>query len=142
MSSSRWMTRIAVAFALAAIAAPAAQSTSFADRGTAALTPADVQRLGAQTEALGYLQLNRQVQQQGLTPAAVARLGAQTEAKGYLQLNRQVRPVLTPQTGSPTTGFSWGDAGIGAGITAALLVFGAAAGVPAMRRRTPAQQSS
>jgi hypothetical protein len=142
MTASKWIRRIALALATAVIAVPVAQARS-----------------GGQTEANGFLKLNAYLVSHGsLSKAEVARLGGITEAKGFLAIERAAG-ALAPDLGgrteakgftaitryavqqgtqapvaSPSTGFAWGDAGIGAGVGATLFLIGIG-GAMAVRRR-------
>jgi hypothetical protein len=70
-------------------------------------------------------------------PLDVAQLGAQTEAKGYRAIVRyQEQLAASPVTvSSPSSGFDWGDAFIGAGMTIGVFLLGAAAAITARRRQ-------
>src|SRR3984893_9395100 len=75
---SKFVKTIALAVVVAAVAAPFAQ---------AVLTASQTSRLGAQTEAAGYLAITKYLVDNSLS-ADVAALGARTEAKGFIALSR------------------------------------------------------
>jgi hypothetical protein len=64
-------------------------------------------------------------------------LAANTEAKGYRALVRyQEQRAASPATvPSPASGFDWGDAFIGAGLTLGVFLLGAAAAITLRRRQ-------
>jgi hypothetical protein len=138
-SRSNW---IAFGLVVAAVAAP----TALAESPLAAKTEAagftalteylvqhasqlDTSALAAKTEAKGFLALQP-------TPVGVAQLGGRTEAKGYRAIVRyQEQLAASPvAVSSPSSGFHWGDAFIGAGMTIGVFLLGAAAAI-ALRRR-------
>jgi len=114
-SRSKWIALGLVVAAVAAVAAPTALAES---------------PLGAKTEAKGFLALQPK-------PVDVAQLGAQTEAKGYRAIVRyQEQLAASPATvSSPSSGFDWGDAFIGAGMTIGVFLLGAAAAITVRRRQ-------
>ena len=136
-SRSKW---IALGLVVAAVAAP----TALAESPLAAKTEAagftaitqylvqhasqsDTSALAAKTEAKGFLALQPK-------PVDVAQLGAQTEAKGYRAIVRyQEQLAASPVTVS--SGFDWGDAFIGAGMTIGVFLLGAAAAITVRRRQ-------
>jgi hypothetical protein len=139
-SRSKW---IALGLIVTAVAAP----TALAESPLAAKTEAagftaitqylvqhasesDISALAAQTEAKGFLALQPK-------PVDIAQLGAQTEAKGYRALVRyQERLAASPVTvPSSSSGFGWGDALIGAGMTIGVFLLGAAAAITVRRRQ-------
>jgi len=139
-SRSTW---IALGVVVAAVAAP----TALAESPLAAKTEAagftaitqylvqhasqsDNSALAAKTEATGFLALQPK-------PVDVAELAARTEAKGYraiasYQAQLAPSPVTVP---SRSSGFDWGDALIGAGITIGVLLLGAVAAIMVRRRQ-------
>jgi hypothetical protein len=139
-SRSKW---IALGLVVSAVAAPTALAESpLAGKteaaGYTAITKYLVQRaaqsetsaLAAKTEAKGFLALQPK-------PVDVAQLGAQTEAKGYRALVRyQVQLAASPvRVSSPSSGFDWGDAFIGSGMTIGVFLLGAAAAITVRRRQ-------
>jgi hypothetical protein len=139
-SRTKW---IALGVVVAAVAAP----TALAESPLAAKTEAagftaitqylvqhasqsDNSALGAKTEAMGFLALQPK-------PVDAAELAARTEAKGYRAIARyQAQLAPSPVTGSSrSSGFDWGDALIGAGMTIGLLLLGAAAAIMVRRRQ-------
>jgi hypothetical protein len=139
-SRSTW---IALGLVVAALAAPAALAESplaakTEAAGYMAITQylvqhaslSDTSALAAKTEAEGFLALQPK-------PVDVARLGAQTEAKGYRAIVRyQEQLAASPVTvSSPSSGFGWGDAFIGAGMTVGVFLLGAAAAITLRRRQ-------
>jgi hypothetical protein len=139
-SRSTW---IALGLVVAALAAPTALAESplaakTEAAGFTAITQYLVQRasqsdtsaLAATTEAKGFLALQPK-------PVDVARLGAQTEAKGYRAIVRyQEQLASSPVTvSSPSSGFDWGDALIGAGMTIGVFLLGAATAITVRRRQ-------
>jgi len=113
-------TWIALGLVVAAVAAPTALGES---------------PLAAKTEAAGYAGITRyHVQHASQSDAAV--LAARDEAKGLRALARfweQHGPSSTTVS-SPSDGFAWGDASIGAATTVVVFLIGAAAAF-AVRRR-------
>jgi hypothetical protein len=99
------------------------------------LSQAEVARLGAITEAKGFLGLARV---QASAPVDVARLAAHTEATGYIGLTRYLVASAAPQPASVASEtFAWGDAGIGAAVGGGVfLLLGIAAAVGVQRRHT------
>ena len=138
-SRSKW---IALGLVVAAVAAPTALAESplaakTEAAGFTAITRYLVQHasqsdaaLAAKTEAKGFLALQPK-------PVDIAQLGAQTEAKGYRAIVRyQEQLAASPVTvSSPSSGFDWGDALIGAGMTIGVFLLGAAAAITARRRQ-------
>jgi hypothetical protein len=121
-SRSKW---IALGLVVAAVAAPTALAES---------------PLAAKTEAAGFTAITQYLVQhasQSDKLADVAQLGAQTEAKGYRGIVRyQERLAASPVTvSSPSRGFDWGDAFIGAGMTIGVFLLGAAAAITLRRRQ-------
>jgi hypothetical protein len=121
-SRSKW---IALGLVVAAVAAPTALAES---------------PLAAKTEAAGFTAITQYLVQhasQSDKLADVAQLGAQTEAKGYRGIVRyQERLAASPVTvSSPSRGFDWGDAFIGAGMTIGVFLLGAAAAITVRRRQ-------
>jgi hypothetical protein len=134
---------IALGLLVAAVAAP----TALAESPLAAKTEAagftaitrylvqhaaqsDTSALAAKTEAKGFLALQPK-------PVDVAQLGAQTEAKGYRAIVRyQEQLAASPVTvSSSSSGFDWGDAFVGAGMTIGVFLLGAAAAITVRRRQ-------
>jgi hypothetical protein len=109
--SRRLIKSLGLALAVAAVASPSALAVLPTDSG--ALTSAQP-RLGVAPR--GYAPVNTRVQL--------------VEPRGYAPINtRVVRPDLSQTNSevvSASSGFDWGDAGIGAGIMIALVGFGAA----------------
>ena len=140
-SRSKW---IALGLVVAAVVAPAALAESpLAGKteaaGYTAMTTrylvqqaaqSDTSALAAKTEAKGFLALQPK-------PVDVAQLGAQTEAKGYRAIVRyQEQLAASPVTvSSPSSGFDWGDAFIGAAMTIGVFLLGAAAAITVRRRQ-------
>ncbi len=136
---------IVVALAVAALAVPMAQAGSIRPelaaqteaKGYAALSQAILntsrlqsQNPAAQTEAKGYAVLSQAIlntsRLQSQNPAA------QTEAKGYAALSEAVLNTSRRQSQSEvatTSGFDWGDAGIGAAATLGFMLFVGGLGV-------------
>jgi hypothetical protein len=124
-SRSKWIALGLVVAAVAAVAAPTALAES---------------PLAAKTEAAGFTAITQYLVQhasQSDKLADVAQLGAQTEAKGYRGIVRyQERLAASPVTvSSPSRGFDWGDAFIGAGMTIGVFLLGAAAAITVRRRQ-------
>jgi len=78
------------------------------------------------------------------TDAALHAQAMRSQGLHYAQLRRDVSTVVSPSEPAPVRvvraplvdgGFEWADAGIGAGLAAALLL--SAAGVSAVRRHPP-----
>jgi len=138
-SRSKW---IALGLVVAAVASP----TALAESPLAAKTEAagfteitrylvqhaaqsDTSALAAKTEAKGFLALQPK-------PVDVAQLGAQSEAKGYRAIVRyQEQLAASPVTVSSSSGFDWGDAFVGAGMTIGVFLLGAAAAITVRRRQ-------
>jgi hypothetical protein len=139
-SRSNW---IALGLVVTAVAAP----TALAESPLAAKTEAagftaitqylvqhasesDVSALAAKTEAKGFLALQPK-------PVDVGQLGAQTEAKGYRALVRYQEQLAASRVTVPSSssGFDWGDALIGAGMTIGVCLVGAAAAITVRRRQ-------
>ena len=139
-SRSNW---IALGLVVAAVAAPTALAESplaakTEAAGFTAITQylvrhasqADTAALAARTEAKGFRALQPR-------PVDDAALGAQTEAKGYRAIVRyQEQLAASPATVSPPpSGFDWGDAFVGAGMTIGVFLLGAAAAITVRRRQ-------
>ena len=111
-SSRRIVRRLGLALAVAAVMAPSAQAVVPAgDSGS----PSLVALQGMPTADDLHATVPR-------TPIVV-------EPKGYAPINTRVRPDLPSPSRvvvASSSGFDWSDAGIGAGLTFALLGFGAA----------------
>ncbi len=135
-SRSKW---IAMGLVVAAVAAPTAPAES---------------PLAAKTEAAGFTAITQYLVQHASQsdisamgaktflalqpkPVDVAQLGAQTEAKGYRAIVRyQEQLAASPTTVSPPpSGFDWGDAFVGAGMTIGVFLLGAAAAITVRRRQ-------
>jgi hypothetical protein len=117
-SRSKW---IALGLVVAAVAAPAALAES---------------PLAAKTEAAGYTAITQYLVQHAAQLDTSA-LAAETEAKGYRAIVRyQEQLAASPVTvSSPSSGFDWGDAFIGAGMTIGVFLLGAAAAITVRRRQ-------
>ena len=117
-SRSKW---IVVGLMVTAVAAPTALAES---------------PLAAKTEAAGYTAITQYLVQHAAQPDTSA-LAAATEAKGYRAIVRyQEQLAASPVTVSlPSSGFDWGDAFIGAGMTIGVFVLGAAAAITVRRRQ-------
>ena len=126
-SSRRIVRRLGLALAVAAVMAPSAQAVVPAgDSGSPSLVAlqgmptaddlhATVPRTPIVVEPKGYAPINTRVRRD--------------EPRGYAPINTRVRPDLPPPSRvvvASSSGFDWSDAGIGAGLTFALLGFGAA----------------
>jgi hypothetical protein len=123
--SRRLIKSLGLALAVATIAAPSALAVLPTDSG--ALTSAQP-RLGVAPS--GYAPINTRVQL--VEPRGYAPINTRVqlvEPRGYAPINTRVRPDLSAmnsEVASASSSFDWGDAGIGAGIMAALVGFGAA----------------
>ncbi len=98
--SRRIVRRLGLALAVAAVVAPSAQA---------------VRPVGDSGSLVGLQGTNTRVRRD--------------EPRGYAPINTRVRPDLPPPSRvvvASSSGFDWSDAGIGAGLTFALLGFGAA----------------
>jgi hypothetical protein len=117
-SRSKW---IALGLVVAAVAAPAALAES---------------PLAAKTEAAGYTAITQYLVQHAAQLDTSA-LAAETEAKGYRAIVRyQEQLAASPVTvSSPSSGFDWGDAFIGAGMTIGVFLLGVAAAITVRRRQ-------
>jgi hypothetical protein len=117
-SRSKW---IAMGLVVAAVAAPTALAES---------------PLAAKTEAAGYTAITQYLVQHAAQSDTSA-LAAATEAKGYRAIVRyQEQLAASPVTvSSPSSGFDWGDAFIGAGMTIGVFLLGAAAAITVRRRQ-------
>jgi hypothetical protein len=117
-SRSKW---IAMGLVVAAVAAPTALAES---------------PLAAKTEAAGYTAIAQYLVQHAAQSDTSA-LAAATEAKGYRAIVRyQEQLAASPVTVSlPSSGFDWGDAFIGAGMTIGVFLLGAAAAITVRRRQ-------
>ena len=117
-SRSKW---IAMGLVVAAVAAPTALAES---------------PLAAKTEAAGYTAITQYLVQHAAQLDTSA-LAAATEAKGYRSIVRyQEQLAASPVTVSlPSSGFDWGDAFIGAGMTIGVFLLGAAAAITVRRRQ-------
>jgi hypothetical protein len=116
-SRSTW---IALGLVVAAVAAPAALAES---------------QLAAKTEAAGYTAITQYLVRHA-SQSDTSALAANTEAKGYRALVRyQEQRAASPATvRTPSSGFDWGDAFIGAGLTLGVFLLGAAAAITLRRR--------
>jgi hypothetical protein len=117
-SRSTW---IALGLVVAAVAAPTALAES---------------PLAAKTEAAGFTAITQYLVQRA-SQSDTAALAANTEAKGYRAIVRyQEQRAASPVTvSSPSTGFDWGDAFVGAGMTVGVFLLGAAAAITVRRRQ-------
>jgi hypothetical protein len=133
---TRALTFVGVVLAVAAVTASAALGS----RSTR-LSPADVSRLGARTEAVGFAAITRHLVD-GASAADTAALGARSEAKGYQALIRY-QEQQAAAAGEPvqqsSRRFAWGDALAGAGLTAGVFLLGAAAALMVRRRQVSAR---
>jgi hypothetical protein len=143
-------TWVALALVVAAVAAPTALAepplgaydaiSGYRVHHTAHPATAS---LAAQTEARGYSAITRyQVQQ--ARESDTAALAAQTEAKGLLALARfwEQHGASSVAVSSPSDGFAWGDASIGAGLTIGVFLVGGAAAIAVRRRQGLGRVSS
>jgi hypothetical protein len=125
MFANSWKI-IATALGVAAFVVPAAQGG-----GSARPTPAEISRLGAQTEAQGFVGLSRYLVTRfgsGLSAADVSRLGSETEAQGYRAISTHlVQQASAVQVVPSPAGFAWRDALVGGAFTAGLFLIGGAA---------------
>jgi hypothetical protein len=114
------------------VAAPALGSTK--------LSPAEISRLGARTEAAGFTAVTRYLVDRA-SSADAAMLAARTEAQGYRALVRyQMQRAVTAGTiETSSSAFAWADALAGAGITAGVFMFGTAAALMVRERRVSAR---
>ncbi len=117
-SRSTW---IALGLVVAAVAAPTALAES---------------PLAAKTEAAGYTAITQYLVQHA-SQSDTSALAANTEAKSYRALVRyQEQLAASPATvPSPSSGFDWGDAFIGAGVALGVFLLGAAAAITLGRRQ-------
>jgi hypothetical protein len=122
---------LAVAIVAVGVAAPAAH-------GSTELSPAQISRLGARTEAVGFTAISRYLVDRG-SSADTATLAARSEAKGYRALVRyqEQRAVTAEPVRSSASQFAWSDALAGAGFTAGVFLLGAAAALMFRRRHVP-----
>jgi hypothetical protein len=119
---------LALALVAVAVAAPTAGASS-----SKQLTKAQIARLGARTEAAGFIALTRYLVQRA---APAADLAGRTEAKGYAAITRYEVATAEPQLVVPTSrGFAWRDAFVGAAVAAALLLLAAAGAIAISPRR-------
>jgi hypothetical protein len=127
---------VGVVFAVAAVTAPVALGSP-----STRLSPADVSRLGARTEAVGFTAITRYLVE-GSSAADTAALGARSEAKGYRALIRyqEQQAASGAERVQPSSRrFAWGDALAGAGLTAGVFLLGAAAALMVRRRQVSAR---
>lgn len=117
-SRSKW---IALGLVVAAVAAPTALAES---------------QLAGKTEAAGFRAITQYLVQHA-SQSDTAALAAKTEAKGYRAIARyQEQLAASPVTvSSQSSGFDWGDAFIGAGMTIGVFLLGAAAAITVRRRQ-------
>jgi hypothetical protein len=149
-------TWIALALVVAAVAAPPALAESplaakTEAAGYAAIARYQAQRsahsdiaaLAAKTEAAGYAGITRYHVQHASQSAAAA-VAAREEAEGLRALARfwEQHGVSTVTVSSPSGGFAWGDAAIGAALTIGVFLVGAAAALAVRRRQGPARLRS
>jgi hypothetical protein len=130
------MNRFYTALALVATCATLGAQVAIAQPSTQHdLTAAQTARLAGSTEAAGYRAISKYLVQRyggvALSPARTAQLGARTEAKGFtaIELGRSASAVP-----SPSGGFDWSDAGIGAAFTAGVALL-AGVGILVVARR-------
>jgi hypothetical protein len=131
----RSLRRVVVAFAAVAVAIPAAHAQ--AKHGVGAVQPGTVQgtKLGNGAPMRSYLRLPRDLpsdDQEALRhPGSVAIGGYSPSALGSTSLLRTSTPVAPG-----TSPFSWGDAGIGAASSVALMLLATLAVLLVRRSRT------
>jgi hypothetical protein len=144
---------VALAIVVAAVAAPATFGSSstvepvagfYTDNTSQALRQTSTQNtpaLGAQTEAKGFLALQRAASARAVAADATPRLGAQSEAKGYRALVRYQEELAArpPTANGVASSFAWGDALVGAALTTGVFLVGAAAALALRRRQAPAR---
>jgi hypothetical protein len=123
-----WSKWIALGAVVAAIAAPTALAES---------------PLAAKTEAAGFTAITQYLVARA-SESDISDLAAKTEAKGYRALVRyQEQLAASPVTvSSLSSGFDWGDALIGSGMTTGVFLLGAAAAIAARRRQGVARLRS
>jgi hypothetical protein len=125
---------LAVAMVAALIAGPAALGS-----GSTKLSPAQISRLGARTEAAGFISISRYLVERG-SSADTATLAARSEAKGYRALVRyQVQRAAAAEPVGSSSDFMWGDALAGAGVTSGVFLLVAAAVLMVRGRHVSAQ---
>ena len=114
------MSRLILLFAVAACAClvPSLAAAQTLPKAQHQMSKAETARLGAKTEAQGFLNLNRYAHQR--YAAQTAQLGAKTEAQGFLNLARYSASLHASATPSAAQAFHWRDAGVGAAATAGL----------------------
>jgi hypothetical protein len=128
---AKTLTLLALTLVTVAVAVPTAGAS-----GSKQLTKTQIARLGAQTEADGFIALTRYLVRRDVATPSLADLAARTEAKGYEAITRYKVATAEPQLVVATSrGFAWRDAFVGAAVAAALLLL-ATAGAIAIRRRT------
>ena len=108
------------------------------------LTAAQTARLAGKTEAAGYRAISKYLVERygqvALSPARTAQLGARTEAKGFLAIEVGRSTAAVP---SPSAGFHWSDAGIGAAFTGGVVLLTGAGILLLVRRgREPSFRSA
>jgi hypothetical protein len=149
-------TRVAIGLVVAAVAAP----TALAESPLAAKTEAagyagiaryqversahpDIPALAAQTEAAGYAGITR-YQVRHASQSHAAAVAAREEAEGLRALARfwEQHGTASVAVSSPSDGFAWGDASIGAGLTIGVFLVGVAAAFAVRRRQGPARLRS
>jgi hypothetical protein len=122
---------IALAAALTASLAPAA----WADPAPLAKAEA---RIAANSQSSTAVQPNPDEQTASNAPATPAPCGDVCSGHGYGPVNGSTRAipiVRPPSTAAPSSGFDWGDAGIGAGSMLALTLIGVGSALAASSRR-------
>src|SRR5262245_13749582 len=121
---------ILLLFVVAACAClvPSLAATQTLPKAQHQMSKAETARLGAKTEARGFLNLARYARQR--YAAEIAQLGAQTEARGFLNL-AHYSATLHAAGPKPATAqaFHWRDAGIGAAATAGVGLVAVSVGI-------------
>ena len=132
---ARSLKMTATAFVITALTASSAVAGSPSDSALAAKTEA------AGYTAITHSLVERD--QQTLSPAQVARLGAITEAKGFRSLAESHEQLPATPVSAPATspGFSWRDAVVGAALTMGLCLLAGAAALTLRRRRGVARHA-
>ena len=122
---------IALAAALTTSLAPAA----WADPAPLANAEA---RIAANSQSSTAVHPNPDEQTASKAPATSAPCGDACSGHGYGPVNgstRAIPSVRPPSAAAPSSGFDWGDAGIGAGSTLALTLIGVGGVLAASNRR-------
>jgi hypothetical protein len=147
---TRWIKRVALGLAVAAIAAPAAQGAyeplyqhHFLSDGTPVepLLPTMSQleqfrtywsTPGEATHPFSFTPSNEPVGPTVVIPDPTRGLPS---ADDLQQFRFTPEPIVTPVASTPSAGIDWTDAGIGAGMALGAILLGAAAALGLRRRR-------